>query len=249
MESRILAKVNGIAITLEDVDNFLNRLDPQIASQYRNQEGSKQIVNELINQKLFLYDAIDNKLDETEAYKSELQKAREFILTQLNINRTMHTDIPTDKEVEEFFEDNQGKFDKPESADTSHILVDSLELCQKLREKITANEISFENAAKRYSSCPSKDNGGNLGNYARGQMVLEYDNAAFQLEIDEISQPVKTQFGFHLIKLNSKSDSLKASYKEVEQDVKKELQNLKQREQYIAQINRLRRKYPVELLQ
>ncbi|MBQ3565187.1 MAG: peptidyl-prolyl cis-trans isomerase, partial [Alphaproteobacteria bacterium] len=62
-------------------------------------------------------------------------------------------------------------------------------------------EISFEEAAAQFSQCPSKNDGGNLGFFGRGSMVKEFEDAAFSTKVGQISQPVKTQFGWHLIKV------------------------------------------------
>ena len=70
---------------------------------------------------------------------------------------------------------------------------------------INAGKISFEDAARKHSSCPSSENGGNLGEFTRGQMVPEFDEAVFGMNEGEVKGPVKTQFGYHLIKLNSKN--------------------------------------------
>ena len=109
-----------------------------------------------------------------------------------------------DTEVKAHFETNKEKFSTPEQTDTSHILVDSEEECKEIHKKIVNNEITFEDAAKTHSKCPSKEKGGNLGSFPKGQMVPEYEAVAFSMKKDEISEPVKTQFGYHIIKLNDK---------------------------------------------
>ena len=247
MENRILAKVNGKEISLLDVENFIQRLEPQTAAQYRNEEGIKHVLNELINQELFLNDAIERKLDETESYQQEMAKARDFILTQLNINSVMAATKINNDDLRAHFNQDPTKFGKKETADTSHILVDSEELCLELRNKIVSEEISFEDAAKQHSTCPSNERGGTLGSYERGQMVPEYDNIAFTLAINEISIPVKTQFGYHLIKLNSKTESEKPVFDKVKDKVKKDLSSQLQRETYLAKVNEMRKKFLVEM--
>ena len=81
----------------------------------------------------------------------------------------------------------------------SHILVPKLSTAQQLLERIKSGE-SFEKLAGEFSQCPSKKRGGDWGYFAKGQMVKPFETAAFALRIGEISEPVKTQFGYHLIK-------------------------------------------------
>ena len=81
----------------------------------------------------------------------------------------------------------------------SHILVEKYTKAQELYEDIKAGE-NFEDLARNFSSCPSKKKGGNLGEFSKGDMVPEFWNACTKLKIGEISQPIKTQYGYHIIK-------------------------------------------------
>ncbi len=81
----------------------------------------------------------------------------------------------------------------------SHILVEKEHEVQDLQKKLAAGE-SFETLAKQFSQCPSGKQGGMLGTFGKGQMVKPFEDAAFALKPGEISGPVKTQFGYHLIK-------------------------------------------------
>lgn len=86
-----------------------------------------------------------------------------------------------------------------------HILVQNYEDAIALKKRIDDGE-SFEKLAKQYSTCPSGQRGGALGMFGRGQMVKPFENAAFNLKVGEVSEPVKTEFGWHLIKVyNRKS--------------------------------------------
>lgn len=81
----------------------------------------------------------------------------------------------------------------------SHILVDQEHEVQDLQKKLAAGE-KFEDLAKQFSKCPSGARGGSLGSFGPGQMVAPFEKAAFALKPGEVSGPVKTQFGYHLIK-------------------------------------------------
>ena len=85
-----------------------------------------------------------------------------------------------------------------------HILVSTQKEAQELKTKIDNNEISFEDAAKKYSSCPSGSQGGDLGYFPRGVMVKSFEEAAFSAEKNKVTEPVQTQFGWHLIKVTDK---------------------------------------------
>jgi peptidyl-prolyl cis-trans isomerase C len=85
----------------------------------------------------------------------------------------------------------------------SHILVPTKEKAIAIKEEVLAG-MSFEDAAETYSQCPSGKNGGDLGFFQKGQMVPEFEKVAFTLPIGEVSEPVQTQFGWHLILVTDK---------------------------------------------
>lgn len=89
----------------------------------------------------------------------------------------------------------------------SHVLVKTEDEAKKLREDINAGKISFEDAARQISLCPSGHEAGDLGFFKRGVMVKPFEDAAFAMkEIGEVSEPVETQFGWHLIQLTGMID-------------------------------------------
>ena len=85
-----------------------------------------------------------------------------------------------------------------------HILVSTQKEALDLKTKIDNNEITFEEAAAKYSSCPSGSRGGDLGYFPKGVMVKPFEEAAFSSEINKVTNPVQTQFGWHLIKVTDK---------------------------------------------
>jgi peptidyl-prolyl cis-trans isomerase C len=92
------------------------------------------------------------------------------------------------------------------TASARHILVNDEALCQELKEKINSGEISFEEAARQHSTCPSGARGGDLGTFSQGQMVPEFDTVVFNDEVGKVHGPVKTQFGYHLLEVTERND-------------------------------------------
>ena len=89
------------------------------------------------------------------------------------------------------------------TASAKHILVDTEEECLLLKERIDAGE-DFGDIARAHSSCPSKAQGGDLGQFGPGMMVKEFDDIAFSSDLNTLQGPVKTQFGYHLIEVTSR---------------------------------------------
>jgi len=91
------------------------------------------------------------------------------------------------------------------TATARHILVSSEEQCQKLKDEIEAGS-DFGGVAKEHSSCPSGAGGGDLGSFGPGQMVPEFDQVVFSADLNTVQGPVKTQFGYHLLEVTSRTD-------------------------------------------
>jgi len=90
-------------------------------------------------------------------------------------------------------------------ASARHILVDNEQKCNELKEQILAGS-DFADIAKQYSSCPSGQQGGELGEFGRGQMVKEFDEVVFSGDLNTVHGPIKTQFGYHLLEITSRTD-------------------------------------------
>ena len=91
------------------------------------------------------------------------------------------------------------------TAQARHILVDTEEKCQSLKDEIEGGA-DFAGLAKEHSSCPSGQKGGDLGEFSPGMMVKEFDEVVFSADIDSVQGPVQTQFGYHLIEVTSRTD-------------------------------------------
>ena len=100
-----------------------------------------------------------------------------------------------------------------------------------------------EDAAKEFSTCPSGQRGGDLGEFGKGQMVKEFEDAAFAAEIGHVVGPVKTQFGYHLIKVEEKKDAAESSFDEVKEQIKSQLKQQKQGDAYSKKVAELTEKY------
>ncbi|AZZ99406.1 MULTISPECIES: peptidylprolyl isomerase [Pseudoalteromonas] len=90
-------------------------------------------------------------------------------------------------------------------ASARHILVDNEAQCLELKQRIASGE-DFADIAKQYSSCPSGQDGGELGEFGPGMMVPEFDKVVFSAPINEVQGPVQTQFGYHLLEVTSRVD-------------------------------------------
>lgn len=248
MAGKVLATVGGIAITETEVDEFIQGLGQRGAS-YNNPEGRKAILSQLIGNKLLLLDARRNLYEGEAAFREQLNKLKETLLINYAGEKALSVASVKEDEVRAYYDENKAQFLADESVNASHILVDSEEKANEILAKIKSGEITFENAARDFSSCPSKNAGGNLGDFTKGQMVPEFDSAVFAMAEGEITDtPVKTQFGYHLIKLNSKKPASEVPYSEVREQIYNMLLNEQRRKAYESKINQLKIMYPVDMM-
>ena len=245
--NNILATVNGIAITENDVNEFLMGLGPRGQS-YNNPQGRELVLQQLIASKLLLLEAKRNLFETEPEFKAELAKLRDNLLVSYATEKAISSAKVSDEDALNYYNENKERFITEDTVNASHILVETEAEALEILGKIKGGEISFEDAASQYSSCPSKANGGNLGDFGKGQMVPEFDVAVFAMEVGEISEaPVATQFGYHLIKLNAKNAAEAMPYEEICEEIKDALLQEKRRAAYESKINQLKILFPVEI--
>ena len=247
MNEKILAKVGTQVVTEADLAAMMQALGPR-AEQYNNPEGRRALVEELVAQKLFLLDAQKNLLEAEKAFQEQLKRAKESLLTEYAIRKTIERADVKEEEIRAFYDENLDKFTQGETVNASHILVESEEEAAKIAADIKAGTVTFEEAAAQYSSCPSKEAGGNLGEFGRGQMVPEFEEAAFALEVGVVSDPVKTQFGYHIIRTNAKGEAKPISYNEARESILRKLMADKQQAAYRSRVNQLKIMFPVDYM-
>jgi peptidyl-prolyl cis-trans isomerase C len=246
MESKVIAVVNGKEITQIDLDNALIRFPKERQAYLASEEGRKQLLDQLISFELIYSYALDNEVEKDKSYMINLEAAKKELITQTAINHVLEDVKVTDDEVKDYYEANRNYFMNEEVVSARHILVDSLELANEIKNKL-ANGLNFEMAAMQYSSCPSKEQGGNLGQFTRGRMVPEFENAAFELAVGQISDPVKTQFGYHIIKVDEKIQETPKPLEEVFDIIKREILSERESFRYMQFTENLKNIYSVVL--
>ncbi len=246
-ENKVLAKVNGKEIKQSDLDFLLQGLGPQRAMQFQSEEGRKQLIDELIHQELFYIDAIDSNVNEEEEFVAELESAKVNLLKQYAIRKLLQSVKVETEEVAKYYEENKDKFKTEESVQASHILVETKEQADDIVKEINEG-LDFAEAAGKYSKCPSKGNGGDLGEFTKGKMVPEFEEVAFDLPVGEISEPFSTQFGFHIVKVTNKVEGAQKSLEDSKAEIARMLLMKKQNDAYVEKTSALKEKNSVEVL-
>jgi len=241
----VLATVGSTEIKLKDVSAIIARLDPQRAAMYDNEMGRRAILEELVNMELFSLLGAELEVEKDPKFIETMAEVKKDVTRQFAVEAIMKDVAVSDEELDEYYEKNKENFQVPETVRASHILVADEDGMKKVRADLDAG-MSFEDAARKHSSCPSKEQGGDLGYFSKEQMVPEFATAAFAMKVGEISaEPVKTQFGLHLIKLVDKKEASVRPLEEVRSQLAESLLNDKKAGVYKGELAKLREKHTV----
>ncbi|NLJ57880.1 MAG: peptidylprolyl isomerase [Tissierellia bacterium] len=247
MNNKVLALVDGREVKESDLNNLMQSLGQNVAY-FQGPEGRTKLIDELVMHELMYSEAVENNLENDEEFIEVFNKMKKSMLQQYSLRKMFNSIVVTDEELKDFYEKNKNKFNKQEMASASHILVETEEKANEIIKEIEEG-LSFEDAAAKYSSCPSNQSGGALGQFGKGQMVKEFEDAVFSMKVGDISSPVETQFGHHIIKLTEHRPAKIADFEEAYQEVKNNYLAVKQEEVYLEKKEQLNKKYQVEIFE
>lgn len=243
--SKPAARVNGDTITQDELQLKIDRLPPYYRA-IANEQKAK-FLDEMINEKLFLKEAYKRGVDRNKDVKDLLDEAKKKIIVAKFVEDeiTKNTEI-SDKEIEEYYRLHKKEFVTPERYKASHILVSTEPEAKSVLDRLNKGE-DFAAIAKEVSIDLSKTNGGDLGYFTEGQMIPDFEAACFKLEVGRTSGIVKTQFGYHIIKLTDKKPSQVKTLNEVSDQIKLRLLDMKKREKLEDVIKKLREKASITI--
>ena len=243
MSEKVLAKIVGKELTEKDYQAFLNKVPAEQRAYAEHPQAKAMYVEQFLTQHLYAQLGADLKLDETAEFAELMEVMKMEILSQLAMAETLKGIEVTSGEVKAFYEDNKEMFKKSETVKAKHILVDEEEKANELMAALNAGEIDFEEAAKANSNCPSAAQGGDLGEFGKGQMVPAFEEAAFAAEVGKVAGPVKTDFGYHIILVDEHAEGGNYTFDEVRDQIKAQLSQQKSTEAFQAKTNELKAKY------
>ncbi|NRB10454.1 MAG: peptidylprolyl isomerase [Rickettsiaceae bacterium] len=174
------------------------------------------LINNYVKDKLLLKEASKQGVEKTKSYKKMLKIAKEKILFQELLEKHLKKAI-TDKEVREEYDRYVKKYEGQKEVDTSHILVKTEEEAKEIRKKVNKKGSNFVDLVVKYSQDEKSNNkeiGGNFGYRLKEYFVKPYGDKAFSMKTGEVSEPVKTEFGYHIIKKNGERKHNIYSYEE-----------------------------------
>lgn len=245
MSEKILAVAAGHEITEQELNNLISNYPPEQQIYMSNPQAKQQVLEQLIAFHLFHKMAVEEKITESQEYADMVEKVKVELASHMAATSIIEG-IEISEEAEKlFYEENPDLFQVKPQVSAKHILVDSKELADSVAKEIEGG-FAFEEAAKKYSTCPSKDKGGDLGYFSTGQMVPEFEKAAFEGEVGKVLGPVQTQFGYHLILVEDKKEGSVVPFEQVQGKIHQQLIQAKQQDVYDTKVKELEEKYGVE---
>jgi foldase protein PrsA len=259
-QEKIVARVGPEVITKDELYNFMVQQTGQEALD--NLVVKKIIELEAENQNIKVTaDEIDKEVEDLAEYYGgkdamtqtlamyniNLDRVREDVTVNIKLEKLLSQRIKiTDEEIQEHFQDHQEAYAVEEQIKVSHILVENEQEAQEIKT-LLAEGGNFNDLARERSTDPgSKEQGGDLGMITRGEMGEEFDQVAFALQPGQISDPVKSEYGYHIIKVDEKTEARPGTLEENYEKIKDNLFQQKMELEYPIWLGEQYQKYPVE---
>ncbi len=259
--SETVATVDGEKITADDLYDVLVKasgpqavealIDEKIVELEIKKEDIK-IPEEAVDEEVELF--IENAGGE-ETFEAGLEQSgmteqdfRDDVIQYLSIRKLMEPLVEiTDEELKAYFTENKETYDTPEAVEARHILVEKedKELANELYEKLK-DGADFAELAKEHSSDSSAEMGGDLGFFSRGEMVPEFEEKAFSMKVGDISEPVKSDFGYHIIEVLDKKEAKEATLEDHADEIKEKLVEDKMQAEYVTWLEEKREEYDIK---
>ncbi len=241
-DATVVAKVGNLEITQSELDLAIANLDPQLA-QLPDEQKKVAALSGAIDVKLLAANATAAGLQDDADYKRRMAFIAERELHNAFFKKNV-VDAVTTEEVKARYDKEIAALPKQEEVRARHILVKTEEEAKQIITDLDAGK-DFIEIAKEKSTDPNKTEGGDLGYFTKGRMVPEFEEAAFALEKGAYTKtPVKTQFGFHVIRLEDKRDAPPPAFEAVEQQVRQ----LVMRDKYLAIIEKAKTEQKIEIV-
>jgi len=229
-EGQVLAEVNGGSITTGDFNRELKNLPEYLKAMADTPEGRKEMLDTMVIRELILQQATKDGLDKGAEIEEKLKDLKKRLIVESFLKKKVETESQvSDADLQKFYEQNKEKFKTGEQIKASHILVKTEKEAKDVLAQIKAGG-NFEELAKKNSVDSSAAKGGDLGWFGKGSWGPVLGKAAMEVKEGKVSEVVKSDFGFHIIKLTGKRAAGIRPLEEVKEQIKGAIMPTKQQE-------------------
>jgi peptidyl-prolyl cis-trans isomerase C len=246
-EDKMLAKVGNFPVYASELNKRLESLPPQYRSIYASPEGKAKLLQQIVDERLIYIAATQKGIEKRKEVLDEFEIAKKNIVISSYVSDLFKGVQISDAEIKDFYDKNQQEFSTKPQVHARHILLKTEQEALDVKAKLDAGE-PFEALAKTFSQDPSAaQNGGDLGFFSKGDMVPEFELAAFTAALKTVTAPVKTQFGYHLIEvLERKEGTVQALDDTIKGQIKEFLTRQKQKDVLTSVTDKLKASVKVE---
>jgi peptidyl-prolyl cis-trans isomerase C len=218
----VLAVVNGIKLTRLDFEQLLQQYRPEVQEWATHNKG--QIMRDLVTLELLAQEGTKLHLDQDPEVQAQTRIRTKDVLAHAVVQKYVTERATlTEDAIRKHYEATRDEYSVGEQVTASHILVRTESEAQEVLTALKQQKKDFADVAKARSLDSSAPQGGELGTFGRGDMVAEFDQAVFALQVGEISAPVHTQYGYHIIKVTQRTPARLKPLDEVKEDVRNAL--------------------------
>jgi peptidyl-prolyl cis-trans isomerase C len=244
----VLAKVGNAVITETDLERDLKSLPDYAQQIFQDEKGREKFLDELVKKEMLYQEAMKKGIDKTPEFAKKVEEFKKLTLvSELLEKEIMAKSKVSDQEIKDYYDKHKDDFATTTQIKASHILVKTEEEAGKIEARLKKGE-KFEVIAKKESiDKGSGKNGGDLGFFSKGQMVPEFEKAAAGLKKGEVSSPVKTNFGYHIIKVTDKKAGPVIEFERIKDLISQRLSGERQKEAFDKYLADLKKTYPVEI--
>lgn len=236
---KVLAKVNERVITLDEFNKKIEILPAHYQEIIKGQK--RKYLDDIIGEELLYQEALRSNIDKDSETQEVIAEAKKKIVVSRLIKDRVNDRVSiSDEELKEYYDKHSEEFMLPERWRASHILLDTRQKAGDVKARL-AEGASFEELAKEKSKDATSKRGGDVGFFSKGQLIPEFEEACFPLEVGEVSDIVKTQFGHHVIMLTDKKSPEVQEFSDVKDLIKKEQEREQKKQLLEEMMNKLRR--------
>ena len=255
----VLARVGSEKITAEEFEAFVSTLPPHMQTRASTPSGKKQILEHRVRETLIALEAQKRGIADRPDVRQQIEAARQRVLLQ-ELMKDLQKEVQvSDEDVSAHFEENKERFRTPERYRAQQILFKvppnadakassiAYGKAVEARKRVVRGE-AFDKVARDVSEDPNADKGGDLGYVERGRFNPEFEKAALALKKGDVSEPFKTSFGWHVVKLIDRTPEEAAELNDrVKDQIRRQLVPRKRQEAFETFMTGLRDQYEVKI--
>ncbi len=248
-KARYLAKVGAAKITQADFERDIGNLPEFARNLFEGAGGKERFLDEMIKKELLYQEALKRGLDKDRVYQEKLEEFKKLTLIGQLLEKEIEAKAQvSEQDVKEYYEKHKGELASVSQIRASHILVRTEEEAKKILERLKKGEDFAAIARKSSIDAASAENGGDIGHFSPGQMIPEFEAAAETLKEGELSrEPVKTKFGYHIIKVTDRKRGKPVEFEKIKGALFQRMSAERQKEVFDSYIEDLKKTYKVEI--